>query len=238
MPGFFPLFSVGGLIFSARPVFAGMPVPILGPEPIGHLVGLSTAAFLVAVVGAFLVKIGWNGAVRSTSLPTLTYRRAFCAALLGGLLFFLVLVMIAGSRELLTPGAWRPKGMLYELTDSVQEAPESASETAALFDRETLLSNDSSDTSRRAARYAALIRLRDALKKWSAEHNGILPPDIESANLPVEYWTIPAAGGLRYLYDPKSDTPVREPDFDPPALAFDRKGRIGERENESPQITD
>lgn len=225
MSRFFPLFLVAALICATRPVFAGMPAPVLGPEPVGHLVGLSTAAFLIAVVGAFLVKIGWNATVRSTSLPAMNYRRALGATLLGGVLFFLVLVMIAGSRELLTPGAWRPKGMLYELADATQETPEATS-----LDAETLLPNDGSVASRRAARYAALVRLRDALQKRSDEHDGALPPDIESANLPIEYWTIPAAGGLRYLYDPQSDPLVREPDFDPPALMLNRDGRIEEME--------
>lgn len=228
----FPLFSVAALMFSTRSVFAGMPTPVLGPEPIGHLVGLSTAAFLITVVGAFLVKIGWNAVVRSPSLSVMNYRRALGVTVLGGVLFFLVLVMIAGSRELLTPGAWRPKGVLYELAGTAQTASESAtSKNAVPVDPETLMPNDGSNTARRAARYAALARLRDALQKWSAEHDGALPPDIESAQLPVEYWTIPAAGGLRYLYDPQNDPPVREPDFDPPSLSLSRDGRIGEMGN-------
>ena len=37
------------------------------------------------------------------------------AVVLWGLLFMLVLTMISGARELLTPGAWEKKGATYQL---------------------------------------------------------------------------------------------------------------------------
>jgi hypothetical protein len=37
---------------------------------------------------------------------------------LWGLLFLLILTMISGARELMTPGAWEKHGSTYELKDA------------------------------------------------------------------------------------------------------------------------
>jgi hypothetical protein len=42
-----------------------------------------------------------------TVLPRLTYPEALGVIALWGLLFLLVLTMISGDRELMTPGAWK-----------------------------------------------------------------------------------------------------------------------------------
>jgi hypothetical protein len=51
-------------------------------------------------------------------LPRLSYFKSLGLVFLWGLLFLLVLTMIAGARELMTPGAWEKKGILYELKSS------------------------------------------------------------------------------------------------------------------------
>lgn len=58
----------------------------------------------------------WNiVAKNSLWLPKLSFAKAFVLILLWGTLFVIVLTMISGARELLTPGAWRQEGMIYKL---------------------------------------------------------------------------------------------------------------------------
>jgi hypothetical protein len=67
---------------------------------------------------AWVFKHLWNTLHLSfPQLPKLTYRRALIVALFWGLTFNLILLMISGARELLTPGAWKRSGVVYELTD-------------------------------------------------------------------------------------------------------------------------
>src|SRR5262245_25189734 len=47
-------------------------------------------------------------------LPRLSYRRSLGLVGLWGLLFLLVLTMISGARELMTPGAWRKEGYTHK----------------------------------------------------------------------------------------------------------------------------
>src|SRR5204863_7262490 len=82
---------------------------------------LSFFVFLL-VACAFLFKLMWNYSVKGFSwLPTLNFWRAFCLASLFGLLMLLILTMISGIREVLTPGAWRKQGSTYRLNDPAQE---------------------------------------------------------------------------------------------------------------------
>jgi hypothetical protein len=48
-------------------------------------------------------------------LPVLTFGRALALVTLLGFLFVLVLTMISGARELMTPGAWVKDGLKYKL---------------------------------------------------------------------------------------------------------------------------
>ena len=50
-------------------------------------------------------------------LPSLSYGRSLSLVILWGLLFVVVLTMISGARELMTPGAWRKQGWTYRLTE-------------------------------------------------------------------------------------------------------------------------
>jgi len=94
---------------------AGMSSIVLTEYGVERITGLSTALFFGLVVSTLLVRFFWGLLVHETEWPKPTLMKSFAATFLGGLLFFLVLVMIAGSRELLTPGAWEPDGILYKL---------------------------------------------------------------------------------------------------------------------------
>jgi hypothetical protein len=72
------------------------------------------ASFVASVVA---VKYLWNSLAGSIqSLPRIDFLRALAVVVLWGLIFSLVLTMISGARELLTPGAWKQNGFTYELT--------------------------------------------------------------------------------------------------------------------------
>ena len=60
-------------------------------------------------------------------LPRLTFFKACGVVLMWGLLSIIVLTMISGARELMTPGAWVKQGFTYRLApDAKPEEPSSA----------------------------------------------------------------------------------------------------------------
>ena len=82
---------------------------------------LETISFflLVFFVSAWVIQRIWNGlSLDFPRLPRLSYGRSLGLTTLWALLFMVVLTMISGARELMTPGAWKPDGATYRLTDS------------------------------------------------------------------------------------------------------------------------
>ena len=70
------------------------------------------------LVSAGLIQLLWNSLRKSfTRLPRLNYPRAIGLVVLWGLLFIVVLTMISGARELMTPGAWEKQGATYRLNE-------------------------------------------------------------------------------------------------------------------------
>jgi hypothetical protein len=105
------------VVFSA-PAHAGMPAPYtLRDLPQLRLEAIS---FFLAVllVCSKLIQLLWNG-LRSPAgrVPWLSYPKALGLVVLWGLLFSVVLAMISGARELMTPGAWEQRGATYRLKD-------------------------------------------------------------------------------------------------------------------------
>ena len=60
-----------------------------------------------------------------TRLPRLSYSKALAMVVLWGLLFVVVLTMISGARELMTPGAWKKNGITYSVVDDPAARQES-----------------------------------------------------------------------------------------------------------------
>jgi hypothetical protein len=107
----------GGLAFTlcTAEARAGMPTPVLTDWA---QIRFETISFFVAVilVGAAVICWLWNSLAKDfTALPRLRYRRALAMVVLLGLFLALVLTMIAGARELLTPGAWQKQGLVYKV---------------------------------------------------------------------------------------------------------------------------
>jgi len=176
---------------------------------------------LVLLLGAVAIRWAWN-ALRADfpRLPRLSYSRALGVMTLWGLLFLLVLTMISGARELMTPGAWTKAD--GALTYVLVEPPAGTTDTTA----------PSPDD---RARRLALERLRALLWSYAEAHEGRFPADREAPAIPESAWRVPDPSGMRYVYNsglaPEDHGPGRplaiEPDlFDGPRLVLLSDGAI------------
>jgi hypothetical protein len=159
---------------------AGMPSLTLSDVARMRIEALSffAACFLAC---AWIIQRVWNGLRADIpKLPRLSYGKAVGVMSLWGLLFLLVLTMISGARELLTPGAWRKEGYTFKVNEPPRPAPDDPSE---------------------GIRREALERLRIALWTYAGGHGGHLPPDDKAAEIPEEAWRVPDPSGLRYVYE-------------------------------------
>jgi hypothetical protein len=186
---------------------------------------LQTLSFflLLFFLSAFAIQRLWNYLRRDfPRLPHLTYRRACAATSLWALLFVLVLTMISGARELMTPGAWDKSGLTYKL----KSGPE-ADATRAIWSA-TL-----------AARPTRLLELKLALWSYAATHDDHFPADDQTPFIPAMTWETPDPSRIRYAYLPGHKTlPAAAPDapliayepaaFPAPRLALFADGQIRE----------
>lgn len=169
---------------------AGMPAPLpsdfetvtrLTESAHGRVQAISFFVFGV-LLSALLVKLLWNALCRDfPGLPRLRYFSALGGTLLWGLLFVIVLTMVAGARELMTPGAWEKQGMTYTLAGS-QEEP---AVVAAADSRE-----------------AHLEKLSVELLRFAAKNDGRYPDSFDELEHPGDLGDVPGYSGLRYLLVP------------------------------------
>lgn len=180
------------LLVSAFPAHAGMTV--YGLRDVVRL-RLEEISFFIAllIVCSFAFQLLWNFAFKGFSaIPRLKFRQALCLALLFGLAMLLILTMISGIREVLTPGAWRKQGTSYRLNDPSQEP----------------------------ARRRSLEQLRSALFDYARMHEGKFPPHDFVPDIPEKLWESPDQLGSHYIYcggltttDPKAILAVEPPNF-------------------------
>ena len=141
---------------------------------------LQTLSFflLVLVLVALGVRALYNHLAREVpALPQLSVAQGFGVVVLWGLAFHLVLTMISGARELMTPGAWTRSGAVYTLTPAEQVARRDD-----------------------AARQARISTLRTALWAWASTHEGRLPETGWEEGFPHQVWATTDPGGLPYAY--------------------------------------
>jgi hypothetical protein len=164
---------------------------------------LQTISFFLVglLLCAGAVQLLWNYLRRDfTKLPRLSYGKALAGVLLWGLLFIIVLTMVSGARELMTPGAWKKEGFTYKLAGNAKKTAEENPGTL---------------------RKQHLEQLRTAFWQFAATHQGRFPSPFEEAVIPPDLWDVPESGGMRYLYVPgRSAGPPRsllayEPELDP-----------------------
>ena len=177
---------LGTVCLWPRTLWAGMPTPQLTDWGLTRLSSISffAAVFLVA---AAVIRALWNVLAKDfTRLPRLSYGKALAGSLLLGLCLVAVLTMIAGARELLTPGAWQRQGPLYAV------AHRQRSDASSLR---------GADPPRTADRKEHLERLRDALWQFAAKHGGRFP-SAGDKEITDEAWEVPGGVATRCLYVP------------------------------------
>ncbi len=166
------LVPLGLLVGPALPLQAGMTFYDLNDVVRLRLEDISffTVLLLACALG---IRFLWNFLARDIPrLPRLGYAKALCLTGLLSLLMLLVLTMISGARELLTPGAWRRQTSEYRLTDAASKPH----------------------------RRQSLEGLRAALQAYAQSHNGKFPPHDFVAEIPERIWQAPDTAGTRYLY--------------------------------------
>lgn len=105
------------LLAAASPAWAGMPSITLTDLARARFDSISFFLVLLLLL-AWIVKGLWNYLAKDFQrMPRMTYGKAAAAVALWGLVFLLVLSMISGARELMTPGAWEKTGLTYQLKD-------------------------------------------------------------------------------------------------------------------------
>ncbi len=203
---------------------AGMPSIQLTDIARMRLQGISF--FLMGLlISTVLIRAIWNRLQTDfTSLPRLTFGKAFGVVMLWGLLFVLVLTMISGTRELLTPGAWQKTDVTYKLKTT----------------DEPRLEDDDLYSQRRQK----LQQLRFALWDYARTHEGRFPPDRSDPAIPAETWSSLDASGMRFVYFPgriagQGNLPVAlEPDlYGKGRLALYSSGQIRRAESDVPAAT-
>ena len=103
------------LLLLATPASAGMPSFTLTDVARARLEAISFFLAMFFVLSGVVQGI-WNS-LRGDfpRLPRLSYKRAVGLVALWGMLFVLLLTMISGARELMTPGAWEKDGLTYKV---------------------------------------------------------------------------------------------------------------------------
>ncbi len=138
---------------------------------------------LVFLIATLAVRWIWNSFRPDfPRLPHLSYGKAAGLVGLWGLVFLLILVMISGARELMTPGAWKKDGLTYSLEDAKKPAGEAKE-------------NEPTEGERRAR----LKVLFTSLAAYALEHEGQFPPQSYGA-ISVDLWKTPHPSGMRYVY--------------------------------------
>lgn len=164
-----PLTVVFLLGIPAR-AWAGMPTITLDEVVTARLQTISFFLGLILVV-TLVIQRGWNLYQRDQQwLPRLSYKGALGFVIVWALLLQLVLSMIGGARELMTPGAWVKVGATYALAETS-----------------------------RVARVQHVERLRRSLWEYAQGHDGRLPPHEFGPEIPETAWTAPAGDRFVYF---------------------------------------
>ena len=174
-----PVFIIVGLLIICAPLHAGMPMITINEVTSLRVQTLSffLALFLLCGLG---LKLLWNYLARDFArLPRLTYGKSLGLLALWGLLFVLVLTMISGARELMTPAAWEKDGRTYKLAKDALPTETGPTE---------------------AGRRRSLDDLRFALWDYAPLHSGHFPASRDDTDIEADLWKVPHPTGMRYLY--------------------------------------
>lgn len=171
------------LVDTADDAHAGMPSVNLTDLARMRLDAISF--FLAVLVGCSLgVKLIWNSFAKEfEKLPSLSFGKAFGLVALWGMLCVVVLTMISGARELMTPGAWQKDGFTYSLAEPDGSAVDPATTLVSREDRE-----------------AQLKALWGELSRYALQNEGRFPTRRDAEVIPAENWSLPNLPTVRYHY--------------------------------------
>ena len=218
------------LVGLAKPLLAGMPSPELVFSELGRRRWEELSFFMFGfLLMAAVVRWLWNFLRHDfPTLPLLSYRRSLSLMLLWGLLMTVVLALISGARELMTPGAWSPNGVTYKLThDSSRTTGEK-------------LADVTTDQSRRLR----LENLRFALWQFASLHSGHFTTTGEQDQIGGELWFAEPESRTRFIYVPEevqqklNGVLVYEPEiFEDRPYVLKTNGEITKREEAMPAVS-
>jgi hypothetical protein len=135
---------------------------------------------LIFLLVTLAVRALWNRVQKDVPrLPRLSFKAALGVVFLWGLALQLVLSMIAGGRELMTPGAWQKQGVTYQLQATVLPG-----------DKDLVLQ----------ARRQRLEELRTALWAYAAQHESAFPANEFEPGIPQERWRVLGDSGMHFIY--------------------------------------
>jgi hypothetical protein len=210
------LWTFAAIAEAGMPSFTLSDVPVTKTRSLAELVRmrLEVISFFsgVLLLSAAAIRWIWNSLRNDfPRLPRISYAKALGVVFLWGLLFLLVLTMISGARELMTPGAWVKRGFTYKLAEP-EPSPQARLDVA---------------------RYQGIARLRDALSSAAAAADPIhdsrdwMDPETHQnvrARVPASAWLVPGANQLRYILEqPRAESAGRGDDSDRPA-AYEPEG--------------
>lgn len=153
---------------------AGMTVITLTDIARARLDAISFFVFLYLLT-AWLVKLIWNQLGKTfAALPKLKYLQALGVVFITGLMFYVVLTMISGAREIMTPGAWEKQGIGYRL-------------------RENGATNLTPEQRRQSLR-----KLESAIWFYASKHDGAAPLSPLTDDIDITLWNF-EGGGLYCL---------------------------------------
>lgn len=177
--------SVHMPFLSPTVVIAGMPSPQLVLTELGKRRFEEVSFFLlVFLLGAVCFRWLWNSLQHDFPWwPRLSYRGTLGLLCVWGCLLTVVLSLISGARELMTPAAWTPSGITYKVAS--RNGP-TAADAAQLRERESRLHS-----------------LRAVLLQYADQHSRKFPQTKEElASISAQFWIAVPEAQLKYIYDP------------------------------------
>lgn len=191
--------SLAALMWMSLPAaaWAGMPSFTLS-EPASMRLEVISFFGMAFLACSAVVRWLWNSLRNDfPRLPVLGFARAAGLTLVWGMLFLLVLTMISGARELLTPGAWRKEGLTYQLADPLPGPAAPIQESPAVSEHERL----------RQLRRESLRTLFAALSRQGSEPGTGYPSAAEFDSDWSSRFPLPERPGARYVYTPPQGSP-------------------------------
>lgn len=178
---------VATAVLSPQAAQAGMPSSFTALSDMARMRFQTMSFFLLGLlVCTWAVRSLWNYLQRDfTRLPRLTFGKAAVLVLLWGLLSIVVLTMISGARELMTPGAWKTQGATYRLVTQTEKSGEQA------FQEDLI-----------ATRRRHLEQLRTVLSNFAGKHDGKFPPSLFESSISPQERQLPISEGMPYSYVP------------------------------------